>query len=178
MEEDSDPVAQWLEVARGLLGEGDDQRTLGRANRAVNQALALEPDRAAAWVVKCQILAARGDDIAALAAAESAVRHAPTAAEAHYWRGALLGDLGHVDAGLVAIERAFELASEDDAWLLEDLFFEKATMLDALGHRAAAQATYEAGRAQCPTSALLRAGLDPLRTRRTPSLKLLRGGLG
>ena len=177
MDEDVDPVAQWLEVARGLLGEGDDQRTLGRANRAVNQALALAPTHAGAWLVKCQISSARGDDVAALAAAEAALAQAPTSPEAHYWRGALLGDLGHVRAGLAAIERAFELAADGDAWLLEDLYFEKATMLDALGDRAAAQATYEAGLRQCPTSTLLTAALEPMRPRRAPSLKLLRGGL-
>ena len=50
-------------------------------------------------------------------------------------------------------------------------------MLDALGERSAAEATYEAGLAACPTSTLLRAGLEPTRPRRAPSLKLLRGGL-
>ena len=92
-----------------------------------------------AWLVKCQISSARGDDVAALAAAEAALAQAPSSPEAHYWRGALLGDLGHVRAGLAAIERAFALAGDRDAWLLEDLYFEKATMLDALVLRALAQ---------------------------------------
>jgi tetratricopeptide (TPR) repeat protein len=150
---------------------------LARARRAVDQALALDPTCAAAWLVKCQVCSARGDHVAALAAAEAAVVYAPASAHAHYWRGALLGDLGHAATALAAIDRAFELVSVDDTWLLEDLYFEKATLLDALGQGAAAQATYEAGLARCPSSALLRAGLDPLRPRRAPALKLLRGGL-
>ncbi|MBL8624093.1 MAG: hypothetical protein JNK64_22480 [Myxococcales bacterium] len=175
--DDDAPVAQWLEVARGLLGEGDDQRTLARANRAINQALTLAPAHPVAWLVKCQISSARGDDVAALAAAETALGHAPASAEAHYWRGALLGDLGHGEAGLRAIEQAFACLGPDDEWLLEDLYFEKATMLEALGDHELASATFEAGLARCPTSTLLRAGLEPVRPRRAPSLKLLRGGL-
>jgi hypothetical protein len=177
MDEDAESVAQWLEVARGLLGEGDDARALTRANRAINQALTLAPDHAVAWLVKCQISAARGADVAALAAAETALRHAPTSAEAHYWRGALLGDLGHGQAGVLAIDEAFACAGPDDEWLLEDLFFEKATMLEALGDDAGAHSTFQAGLGRCPASTLLRAGLEPLRPRRAPSLKLLRGGL-
>ena len=177
MDDDAEPVAEWLEVARGLLGEGDDARALTRANRAVNQAVTLAPTHPGAWLLKCQISSARGDDVAALAAAETALVHAPTSAEAHYWRGALLGDLGHGAAGLTAIERAFACLGPDDEWLLEDLYFEKATMLDALGERAAARATYEEGLARCPGSTLLRSGLEPTRPRRAPSLKVLRGGL-
>ncbi len=175
--DDDAQVAQWLEVARGLLGEGDDQRTLARANRAINQALTLAPTHAVAWLVKCQISSARGDDVAALAAAETALGHAPASAEGHYWRGALLGDLGHGEAGLHAIEQAFACVGPDDEWLLEDLYFEKATMLEAQGDHDRAHATFADGLARCPTSTLLRAGLEPVRPRRAPALKLLRGGL-
>ena len=179
MDDAEETVERWLEVARGLLGEGDDARTLERANHAVNQALGLAPDYAPAWIVKCQLATARGDDLAALAAAEAAITYAPTSAVAHYWRGALLGDLGHGAIALAAIERAFLHLCDDDNWLLEDLYFEKATLLDALGDRDAAAATYRAGLTRCPGSQLLRAGLDP----GTPpvtcgsALKLLRGGL-
>jgi tetratricopeptide (TPR) repeat protein len=173
-----DTVDQWLEVARDLLGEGDDAAILARADHAVDQALLRAPGHAPAWIVKCQIAAARGDDIAALAAAEAAVAHAPTWAVAHYWRGALLGDLGHGLAALAAIERAFLHLGEDDDWLLEDLFFEKATLYDALGDREAAAATYRAGLARCPTSTLLRVGAEPMsQPPRSPVLKVLRGGL-
>ena len=127
--------------------------------------------------MKCQISSARGDDVAALAAAETALGHAPASAEGHYWRGALLGDLGHGEAGLHAIEQAFACVGPDDEWLLEDLYFEKATMLEALGDHERAHATFADGLARCPTSTLLRAGLEPVRPRRAPALKLLRGGL-
>ncbi|MEZ4400479.1 MAG: hypothetical protein R3B06_10700 [Kofleriaceae bacterium] len=177
MDDAEDPVAQWLEVARGLLGEGDDQRTLTRANQAVDQALALALDHAPAWLVKCQILSAKGDDLAALAAAEAALRHAPGSAEAHYWRGALLGDLGHVTEGLVAIECALEVIGAAESWLLEDLYFEKASLFQALGRTDEARAALVAGLARCPSSTLLRSGLEPTRPPRSPALTLLRGGL-
>ena len=178
MDDPDDQIAMLLQVARDLLGAGDDARALAEASRAVNQALALRVDVARAWLVKCQVLAAQGDDGGALAAAELAVRRAPKLAEAHYWRGALLGDLGHYRDGLRAIDRAFVHLGPDDGWLLEDLYYEKATMLEAIGERDAARATFEAGLERCPGSTLLQAGIEPLaRPRRPAPLKLLRGGL-
>lgn len=178
MDDADEPVLQWMEVARGLLGEGDDPRTLARANEAINQALGLKPDAPEAWLVKCQVLSALGDDVAALAAAEMALRLAPRVAEVHYWRAAVLGDLGHVRDGLGAIDRAFLHVGEHDAWLLEDLYYEKATMLEAVGEREAARATYEAGLERCPQSVLLRSALEPMNAPRPgATLKLLRGGL-
>ena len=50
-------------------------------------------------------------------------------------------------------------------------------MLEALGEREAARATYEAGLERCPTSTLLRAALEPLAPQRGAQLKVLRGGL-
>jgi tetratricopeptide (TPR) repeat protein len=120
-------------------------------------------------------MSALGDDVAALAASEMAVRRAGDRAEVHYWRAAILGDLGHYEEGLRALDRAFRTLGEDDAWLLEDLYYEKATMLDAMGAREAAFATYEAGLERCPGSAILRAGLEPFE-RSKPALKVLRGG--
>lgn len=179
MDDVDDPVDRWLDAARDLLGGGDDSDQLAAAARAVDEALSRAPTRADAWIVRCQIAAARGDDLGALAAAEAAVAHAPTASLSHYWRGALLGDLGHNVAALAAIERAFLHLGPDDDWLLEDLYFEKATLYDALGDREAAAATYRAGLARCPGSTLLRVGAEPLAPRsRAPALKLLRGGLG
>ena len=178
MDDVDDQIAMLLQVARDLLGACDDERALAEASRAVNQALALRVDVARAWLVKCQVLAAQGDDGGALAAAELAVRRSPKLAEAHYWRGALLGDLGHYRDGLRAIDRAFVHLAPGDAWLLEDLYYEKATMLEAIGERDAARATYEAGLERCPGSTLLQTGIEPLaRARRPAPFKLLRGGL-
>ncbi len=178
MDDGDDQITELLEVARDLLGTGDDPRALAEANVAVSRALALSVDDPRAWLVKCQVLSAQGDDAAALAAAEMALRLAPRLAEAHYWRAAVLGDLGHFRDGLRAIDRAFAQLAEDDGWLLEDLYYEKATMLEALGEREAARATYEAGLERCPSSTLLRAGLEPLASpRRAAQLKVLRGGL-
>jgi tetratricopeptide (TPR) repeat protein len=165
-----------LDLARELLGAGDDAQ-LGEANQRINQALSLRPDSVDGWLVKCQVASATGDDIAALAAAEMAARRAPNRAETLYWRGAVLGDLGRHREALRAIEAAFRAVTGEDHWILEDLFYEKVTILEALGLHEAAVATCETGLQRCPGSALLRAALVPSqRARVRSSLKVLRGG--
>jgi tetratricopeptide (TPR) repeat protein len=165
-----------LDRARELLGAGDDSH-IGEANIAVNQALVLRPDSVDAWLVKCQVASATGDDIAALAAAEMAHARAPDRAETLYWRGAVLGDLGRHREAIRAIEAALRVLTDEDHWLLEDLLYEKVTILDALGLHDAAVATCEAGLDRCPGSALLRAALAPAeRARVRAQLKVLRGG--
>jgi tetratricopeptide (TPR) repeat protein len=165
-----------LELTRELLGAGDDV-LLAEANTAVNQALQLSPDCVEAWLLKCQVASATGDDLAALAAVEMALHRAPHRAEALYWRGAVLGDLGRHREALRAIEGAMRVLGNADHWLLEDLFYEKVTILDALGLHEAAVAACEAGLDRCPGSALLRAALAPAeRARVRGALKVLRGG--
>ena len=165
-----------LDHARALLGAGDDA-LLPEANVAINQALQLQPTSIEAWLLKCQVASATGDDLAALACAEMAARRAPERAECLYWRGAVLGDLGRHREALRAIEAALRTIADDERWLLEDLYFEKVTILDALGLHDAAVAACTAGLAACPGSALLRAALAPAeRARVKSSLKVLRGG--
>jgi tetratricopeptide (TPR) repeat protein len=165
-----------LDRAREVLGAADDG-ALGEAHTAVNQALKLSPNSVDGWLVKCQVASATGDDIAALAAAEMALHRAPERADCLYWRGAVLGDLGRPREALRAIEAALRAATDDDHWMLEDLFYEKATLLDALGLHDAAVATCEAGLRHCPGSPLLRAALGPAeRARVRSSLKVLPGG--
>ncbi len=165
-----------LDTARELLGGGDDS-FLAEANVAINQALTLRPDSVEGWLVKCQVASATGDDIAALASAEMACTRAPERAETLYWRGAVLGDLGRYRESLLAIESAFRAITDDDAWMVEDLYYEKAMILEALGLHEAAVATCEAGLVHCPGSALLRAALMPAeRARLRSTLKVLRGG--
>ncbi len=147
-----------------------EEGALGNANALVNQALSLRPDSVTAWVVKCQICSAQGDDFSALAAIEMAVRRAPQRAEALYWRGAVLGDLGRNSEALRALDRAFTAVTTDDTWLLEDLFYEKACVLDAMELRAEAQRTLEEGLGRCPASSLLRLALGGGRTSRSRSL--------
>lgn len=167
-----------LDRARELLGVADDS-LLGEAHTAVNQALTLCPNSVDGWLVKCQVASATGDDIAALAAAEMARHRAPERAECLYWRGAVLGDLGRHREALRAIESAFRSVTADDHWMLEDLYYEKAIVLEALGLHDAAIATCEAGLRSCPGSPLLRAALVPVeRARVRSSLKVLRGGQG
>lgn len=165
-----------LEHARELLGAGDDT-LLGEANIAVNHALQLTPDCVDAWLLKAQISSAQGDDLAALAAVEMALHRAPHRAEALYWRGAVLGDLGRHREAIRSIEAALRVVGDTDHWLLEDLHYEKVTILDALGLHDAAVAACEAGLDRCPGSPLLRAALAPAeRARVRSSLKVLRGG--
>jgi len=167
-----------LEQARELLGAGDDTLLL-EANTTVNQALQLSPDCVEAWLLKCQVASATGDDLAALAAVEMALKRAPHRAEALYWRGAVLGDLGRHREALRSIEGALRVVADADHWLLEDLFYEKVTILDALGLHDAAVAACESGLDRCPGSPLLRAALAPAeRARVRSSLKVLRGGAG
>lgn len=167
-----------LEQTRELLGAGDDA-LLVEANTTVNQALQLAPDCVEAWLLKCQVASAAGDDLAALAAVEMALQRAPHRAESLYWRGAVLGDLGRYREALRSIEAALRVLPDVDHWLLEDLFYEKVMVLDALGLHDAAVAACETGLHRCPGSALLRAALAPAeRARVRSSLKLLRGGAG
>src|SRR4051812_33567104 len=104
-------------------------------------------------------------------------QRAPNRAETLYWRGAVLGDLGRHREALRSIEAAFRAITLDDHWMLEDLYYEKAMILDALGLHDVAVATCEDGLVHCPGSALLRAALVPAeRARVRSSLKVLRGG--
>lgn len=164
-----------LDQVRDLLGDGDDAK-LAEANAVVNQALQLRPDEIEAWLLKCQIASAMGDDLAALAAVEMALATARPP-EALYWRGAVLGDLGRHREALESIEAALRVLGDEPHWLLEELFHEKVTVLDALGLHDAAVAACAEGLERCPGSALLRAALAPAeRARVRGTFKVLRGG--
>ena len=166
-----------MEMARTLLGGYEGAGDLWEANEYINRALRLRPTEPEAWILKSQILSSLDDDPAALAASEMAVRRAPRAAEAHYVRAAVLADMERYHEGLKAVERAFRHSGADDDWLLEDLYYEKAAILDALDRADEAVATFEAGLKRCPESALLKAGLEPLRRERMRrSFQVLEGG--
>src|SRR5689334_16084648 len=105
-----------LDQVRELLGNGDDT-LLVEANIAVNHALQLHPDSVEAWLLKCQVQSATGDDLAALSAVEMALRRAPHRCEALYWRGAVLGDLGRHREALRSIEAAFRVIADDNHWM-------------------------------------------------------------
>ena len=165
-----------LEAARSLL-TGDDEADLWEANELVNRALSMRPDDPEAWILKAQVLSALDDDVAALAAIEMAVSREPST-EALYWKAAFLSDLERSAEALAVVERALRNLGPADDWLMEDLYCEKATALEALGRHAEALATYEAGLERCPDSTLLLAGLDPLRRKSLKaSFKVLKGGL-
>lgn len=153
----------YLDMTRSLLGGCESPSDLWEANDCINVALSLRPNHAGAWLLKSQVLSSLEDDFAALAAAEMALRRAPKNAEAHYVRATVLADLERYPEALKSIERAFRHISEDDEWLVEDLFYEKAALFDALDRSDEALATFEAGLLRCPGSALLESGIEPLR---------------
>jgi tetratricopeptide (TPR) repeat protein len=167
-----------LEMARALLGGNEEPADLWEANDLVSRALRMRPGDAEAWILKCQILSALDDDTAALAAAEMALRRAPKSAEVHYWRAAVLSDLERYSDALRSLDRAFRCLSEDDDWLVEDLYSEKAMVLEAAGRSDEALRTYQAGLSRCPGSQLLQAAIEPVRRDNVrATLKVLRGGL-
>ncbi len=183
-----------LDQVRDYLGDGDDAK-LVEANSMVNQALQLRPESIEGWLLKCQIASAIGDDQAALAAVEMALagrgrqlQTTPMASfggpiaeligppEALYWRGAVLGDLGRYREALSSIEAALRGLGDEPHWLLEELFYEKVSLLDTLGMHDSAVAARSAGLERCPGSALLRATRAPTHATPRPRLKVLRGG--
>lgn len=167
-----------LEMSRALLGGNEGASDLWEANDYANRALRMRPADPDAWMLKCQILSALEDDPAALASAEMALRRSPRCAEAHYWRAAVLADMERYAEALKSIERAFRCLGDDDEWLLEDLFYEKGAVLDAVGRQDEALATYEAGLKRCPESQILKAGMEPIRrARMRRAFKVLQGGL-
>jgi len=167
-----------LEMARALLGGNEDPADLWEANDLVSLALRMRPVDPEAWLLKGQVLSALDDDSAALAAVEMALRRAPKSAEVHYWRAAVLSDLERYSDALRSIDRAFRHLVPDDDWLIEDLYCEKAMILDAAGRLDEAVRTYESGLERCPESSLLRAAVEPLRRDSLRArLKVIPGGL-
>lgn len=172
-----DEYEDCLEMARALLGSYESAGDLWEANDHVNRALRHKPADSSAWILKSQILSSLDDDVAALAASEMAARRAPRSAEAHYVRAAVLADLERYHDALKAVERAFRHLATDDDWLIEDLYYEKAAILDALDRADEAMTTFEAGLKRCPESALLKAGIEPLRRERIRrSFQVIQGG--
>lgn len=173
----SEEYEDFLEMARSLLGGYEAAGDLWEANDYVNRALRLCPASPEAWILKSQVLSSLEDDPAALAAAEMALRRAPKNAEALYVRAAVLADMERYAEALKAIEKAFRHVGADDEWLIEDLFYEKAAILDAIGRADEAVATFEAGLRRCPESQILKAGLEPLRRERVrKSFRVIPGG--
>ncbi len=166
-----------LETARTLLGGNEDRDEIWEADRIVTRALRMRPHDPEAWLLKCQVLSAQDDDFSALAAAEMALGKSPKSPEVHYWRGAVLADLGRFPEALRSIETSFRCLAGGFDWLLEDLYFEKAMILDSIGRKEDAMETLNAGLARCPESPVLRAGLAPLeRERLRSSLRIIKGG--
>ena len=73
----------------------------------------------------------------------------------------ILADMERYGDALKSVERAFRCMSPEDEWLTEDLYYEKAAILDAIGRQDEALATYDTVGA---ASADLRAEYDDART--------------
>src|SRR5437763_10651899 len=89
----NDEFDDCMEMARALLGGYEGAGDLWEANEHINRALRARPTEPEAWILKSQILSSLDDDLAALSAAEMAMRRAPKSSEAHYVRAAVLADL-------------------------------------------------------------------------------------
>jgi tetratricopeptide (TPR) repeat protein len=161
-----------------LLAEHDAGGDLLAANDAVNQALLINIESVAAWLLKSQILSALEDDPAALAAARMAVRAAPRDAQANYVLATVLADMRQLDSALEVLDHSFECVDDTiERWLLEDLYYERAALLDMRGDADQALAALHEGLERFPTSELLLAELEPLRKQRTRgSLIVIEGG--
>ena len=172
-----DEYEDCLEMARSLLGGGESPSELWEANERINRALKMRPEEAEAWVIKAQVLSSLEDEVAGLAAANEALRIAPKSAEAQYMRGALLYDMELYDDALPALDKALQLVLLSDDWLLEEIYYEKAAVLDALDRSDEAVAIFEEGLGRCPDSELLRSGLAPLRRERVRrTFRVIPGG--
>lgn len=175
-----DDFEECLDLARQLLSGSDDVADLWEANDLCNRALRQRPKDAVAWLVKAQVLLHLDDECAALAAAEMALRRLPRNPEAHYLHASALSQMGRFDDALRSITRAFQFSKLTDAdpSLVEELYFEKAAILDAMERSEEAESTFELGLQQFPDSELLKAGLAPLRRQRLRrSFRVLNGGL-
>lgn len=175
-----DEFEECLDLARQLLSGSDETTDLWEASDLCNRALRLRPKDAVAWLVKAQVLLHLDDEAAALAAAEMALRRLPRNPEAHYLHASALSQMGRFDDALRSITRAFQFSNLTDAdpSLVEELYFEKAAILEAMNRSEEAELTLEAGLRQFPESELLKAGLAPLRRERLrKSLRVLPGGL-
>jgi tetratricopeptide (TPR) repeat protein len=167
-----------LEQARGLLSTNESAADLWDANELCNHALGLRPYDGEAWLLKSQILSALGDEIAALAAVEMAVRLWPRSPEVHYWRAAILADLERFGESLKAVDFAFRVLDPTDEGLAQDLFYEKAMILESMGCRDEAMAAFHEGLGRYPESAVLQSGIESLRRERIrATFKVIPGGL-
>lgn len=169
---------EYMETAKALLGSYDNVADMWEANDCANAALRICPKMPAPWLLKSQILSAIEDDYAALAAVEMALQLGPASAESLFVRATVLADLERYDEALQSINQAFSaLTRSDSDTLLEDLYFEKAAVLEALDRVSDAEAAFETGLSRCPESVLLKSGLEPLRRQRVASsLKIIQGG--
>jgi tetratricopeptide (TPR) repeat protein len=168
-----------MDMARALLGGFENVNDLWQANQYVNLALRERIDDVEGWILKSQLLSALEDEVAALAAAEMALRYAPNSAECRYIKASVLADMELYDEALLCIDHAFAACRDRDEWLLEELYFEKAAILEAMNLDDEAMALLEVGLNRCPNSPLLNAGIEPLRREKVRrKLKVIEGGLG
>ena len=167
-----------LNSVRFILGKSMGPQDLIRANKLVNKIIEREPTLVDAWILKCQVLSAMEDDVAALAAIEMAVKRALFSAEPHYWRAAVLTDLGRNKAALKSINRAFRSFIEEDHWLLEDMYLEKISILVKLGENEKALTVAALAARRCPGSPALSEKAKALQKNAVRArLKVLNGGL-
>ncbi|MCS6914566.1 MAG: hypothetical protein RMK29_09560 [Myxococcales bacterium] len=172
--------AESLHLAHQLLLEAQDASDLAEANALCNRALGLRPRDADAWLLKAQVLLRLEDGPAALAASEMALGLRPRSPEGNALRAAALSQMERFPEALRAVHRAFRMCEQQGGHpaLHEQLFYEKAAILDGLDRTEEALETFEEGLARFPDSELLKAGIAPLlRQMRRRGWRVLDGGL-
>ncbi len=95
----------WLQhaVNRDAIGDHDG------ASAAIERAIELDPERAAAWATRASIRMQRGDFAGALTDADRAIELEPRSSIGWDLRGVARGALGQVDAAIADFARAIEL---------------------------------------------------------------------
>src|SRR5207249_48265 len=133
---EEEEFAKALHLAQKLLLRARDAADIGEANALCNRALRLQPRAADAWLLKAQVLLRMEDGAAALGAVEMALQGRPQSPEGHALRAAALGQMERFSEALRATKRAFRLCDEQPGHLhdalLEELYYERAAILDAL----------------------------------------------
>jgi tetratricopeptide (TPR) repeat protein len=116
-----------------LIREASDNFSYNRnyelALSQVNEALTIEEDNVKALILKGDILFCMDMDNDALEYFEKAIKADPYSAEAYGSKAGTLDVLGHYEEALRCCDKAFELVTIKDKYILPSLFDQKITLL-------------------------------------------------
>lgn len=120
-------------IVEKLIREASDNFSYNRnydlALEQVDEALSIEPESTKALILKGDILFCMDMDKEALEHFEMAIASDPTSAEAYGSKAGTLDVLGDYQEALICCDRAFELVSLKDKYLLPSLYDQKIILL-------------------------------------------------